>query len=105
MVHHEVKELKNSNLEVLNHGISVVDFWAPWCGPCRSFAPVFEELATQMPGVTFLKVNVDDEQELATAHNIRSIPTLIIFKDGEVVDTLVGVQHKDDLKNRIEKHC
>ena len=100
-----VKELTKQNLDLLKKGVSIVDFSATWCGPCRAFAPVFEALATEMPHVAFFKVDVDEQQELAAMHNIRSIPTLIIVQDGHAVETLVGVQHKDDLKEKIEKYC
>ena len=62
-------------------GIVFIDWWAPWCGPCRAFAPVYEKVAEANPDVTFAKINTDEEQELAGAFNIRSIPTLMIFRD------------------------
>jgi thioredoxin len=62
-------------------GIVLIDWWAPWCGPCRSFAPVYEKVAEANPDVTFAKINTDEEQELAGAFQIRSIPTLMIFRD------------------------
>jgi len=97
------KELTDKDTDLLREGVCIVDFWAPWCGPCRAFAPTFDALAKEMPNVRFFKVNVDDNQEFASAHNIRSIPTLKIFKDGHVVETLVGMQHKDELKAKLEK--
>ncbi len=101
-----IKELKKQEIDLLKKGVCIVDFWASWCGPCRAFAPVFEELAQEMEKdhVTFFKVNVDDEQELASMHGIRSIPTLKIFKDGELVETLVGMQHKDDLRAKLQEY-
>ncbi|MFY8112912.1 MAG: thioredoxin, partial [Rhabdaerophilum sp.] len=69
----------------------VVDFWAPWCGPCRMIAPALEEIATEMAGkVKIAKVNVDENQEIAAQYGIRSIPTLMIFKDGKLAATKVG---------------
>jgi len=70
---------------VTSDGITLVDFWAAWCGPCRSFAPVYEEASSQHPDVTFGKVDTEAEQELAQAANIRSIPTLMAFRDGILV--------------------
>ena len=73
----------------------VVDFWAPWCGPCRSFAPIFEDVAEERSGkVRFVKVNTEAERELSARFRIRSIPTIMLFKNGEVVDILSGAVPK-----------
>jgi thioredoxin 2 len=68
----------------------VVDFWAPWCGPCVNFAPTFTEVAAQQTAARFVKVDTEDQQKLGAQYNIRSIPTLMVFKHGKVVDTLNG---------------
>ncbi|MCR3921907.1 MAG: thioredoxin [Firmicutes bacterium] len=80
----------------------VVDFWASWCGPCRMMAPVFEELAGELIGkVKFGKVNVDENGKTAENYKVMSIPTLLLFKDGDAVDTQVGFVAKEQLKKKI----
>jgi thioredoxin 1 len=92
------------NTEVIEAQMPVlVDLWAPWCGPCKTIAPHLEQLATEMPGVNFVKVNVDDCQDIATALSIRSIPTLMIFKGGKQVASMVGGASKATLKTFIEE--
>ena len=74
----------------------LIDFWAPWCGPCQMLGPVIDEISSEQEGKAVVaKVNVDEAQELAARYQIRSIPTLLVFKDGEVVDRLQGVQPKE----------
>jgi thioredoxin 1 len=83
----------------------LVDFWATWCAPCRAIAPALEELATQYKGkVKIAKVDVDDAQEVAQKFGIRSIPTLLMFKGGKVVDQIVGAVPKAKLEESLRKH-
>jgi thioredoxin len=81
----------------------MIDFWAPWCGPCRMVAPVVDELADEYDGrVTFLKLNTDENPKMATELGIRSIPTLMVFKGGEKVGQIIGFQPKNALKKRLD---
>ena len=96
-------ELTPENFEtVTNEGVSLVDFWAPWCGPCRMIAPVIEELAEEFEGkANICKVNTDEQQDLAVKYGIRSIPTIIFMKDGEIVDQMVGASSKQAFSDKI----
>jgi thioredoxin len=80
----------NFQSTITNNATVIVDFWAPWCAPCRGFAPTFEAAAEKNPGITFAKVNTEEQQEIAAAFNIRSIPTLMIFRDQIVIYSEAG---------------
>jgi thioredoxin 1 len=95
---------ENFQAEVLQSEVPVlVDFWAPWCGPCKMMGPIIEEVGQEMSGkVKVVKVNVDQAQDLAQEYNILSIPTFMIFKGGQVADQFAGAMSKDALKEKLE---
>ncbi|OGX27329.1 MAG: thioredoxin [Omnitrophica WOR_2 bacterium RIFCSPHIGHO2_01_FULL_48_9] len=95
---------KNFQAEVVNSGLPVlVDFWAEWCGPCKMLSPIVDEVAEELKSqLKVVKVNVDDSQELAMQYGIMSIPTLLVFKKGEIVAQMVGAMPKQQLLNKIK---
>ena len=103
-----VKHLKEQDVTaqaLKDKGVALVDFWAPWCGPCRMVSPIVEELAQDYEGKALVgKVNVDDEAGAAAAYRVASIPTLILFKDGEEKERLVGARGKETLEELLDKY-
>ena len=101
-------EIKDSNFKELvseSKKPVLIDFWAPWCGPCRTIGPIIDELHNEMEGKAVVgKVNVDENTEVPVQFGIRSIPTLLIFKNGEIVDKIVGVVPKQQLIEKLEAH-
>ena len=102
----QIKNETEFNEEVLKSELPVlVDFWAPWCGPCQMVSPIVEELAKDYEGkLKVYKMNVDEVQSVAQRYNIMSIPTLAIFKDGKVVDEIVGALPKSEIEKKIKLH-
>jgi len=101
----QISDAKSWEVDVINSDIPVfVDFWAEWCGPCRMVGPVVEELANDYDGkVKFVKVNVDEANELASKYNVFSIPTLILLNKGEIISQQVGAASKESYKNMIDR--
>ncbi len=100
-----VVELTKENFEdtVTNNAFVIVDFWAPWCGPCRSFAPTFESASEEHENIVFAKVNTEEEQEIAAHFGIRSIPTLMIFRDKIIIFSQPGALPESAFKELIDK--
>jgi len=108
MAGQNIREITDANFQseiVENTGVSMVDFWAEWCGPCRLIAPFVEQIADEYSGrVTVGKLDVDSNQRTAAQFNVRSIPTVLFFKDGQVVDQVIGAVPKQALERKIQEH-
>jgi thioredoxin 1 len=101
----KITHLTNDTFKAAVAGSStpvLVDFWAPWCGPCKAIGPILEELATELDGkLKIAKVNIDENNEIAVEYNIKAIPTMLVFKNGKEVDKIVGLTPKAALKSKL----
>jgi thioredoxin 1 len=106
MASDKLKTLTDSNFDQeVRNGVTLVDFWAEWCGPCRRIAPIVEQLAGEYEGrAAVAKLNVDENPNIPGRFMIRGIPTLLLFKNGQLADTLVGLAPKEDIARMIDKH-
>jgi thioredoxin 1 len=106
MASEKVKTFTDSNFDQeTKQGVVLVDFWAEWCGPCRRLAPTVDALASEYDGrATVAKLNVDENPNIPGRYAVRGIPTLLLFKEGELAETIVGLRGKDDLAKLIERH-
>lgn len=100
-----IAELNKANFDdTVIDGLTVVDFWAPWCGPCRALAPQIEKAAQARPNARFVKVNTDEEPELAARFGIQALPTVGVFVDGQLVDRLVGLRPAAQFVEAVDAH-
>jgi len=99
-----VKKITQEEFQQEKTGLVLVDFYADWCGPCKMVSPIIDELSEEIESIQFRKVNVDDENEFARKYNVLSIPTLILFKEGQELDRVVGFSPKPRLKSWLESH-
>ncbi|MBE6152954.1 MAG: thioredoxin [Firmicutes bacterium] len=96
-------EKENFN-EIINDGLTLVDFYAEWCGPCKMLGPIIEEVSNQVSNVKIIKINVDEHSNIAQKYGVMSIPTLIMFKDGQEIDKTIGFMTKEDMIEFINKN-
>jgi len=106
MASDKVKTLTDVNFdESIKQGVVLVDLWAEWCGPCRRLAPAVDALASEYDGrATVAKLNIDDNPQTPSKYMVRGIPTLLVFKDGQLVDTLVGLREKAEIASTLDRH-